>query len=229
MVKTHQRKKNAYKKEKIMSKIMSKIIGVDLGTTNSVVSIFEGGVAKVIPNQEGKNTTPSIISFDKNGEKIGDSAKRQAVINPKNTIYTIKRFMGKSWDDVVKEKLTDHYPYDVVNQNGRPAIKVSIDGGEPRYYSPEEISARILTKLKNVAEEYLGQTVTKAVITCPAYYNSEQREAVKNAGKIAGLEVLRVINEPTACALGYGVDKGEIDKKVAVYDFGGKVYASALV
>ena len=200
---------------------MSKIIGIDLGTTNSVVSIFEGGVAKVIPNQEGKNTTPSIVSFSKEGEKIGDSAKRQAVINPKNTIYTIKRFMGKSWDEVVKEKLTEHYPYDVVNQNGRPAIKVSIDGGEPRYYSPEEISARILTKLKNVAEDYLGQTVNKAVITCPAYYNSEMREAVKNAGKIAGLEVLRVINEPTACALGYGVDKGGIDKKVAVYDFGG--------
>jgi molecular chaperone DnaK len=211
---------------------MSKIIGIDLGSSNSVVSIFEGGVAKVITNQEGKNTTPSIVAFCKNeGEKVGDSAKRQAVTNPKNTINTIKRFIGKSWDDVVKENLTKNYPYDVVNQNGRPFVKVSIDGAEPKYYSPEEISARILTKLKNIAEEYLGQTVTKAVITCPAYFGDAERQATKDAGTIAGLEVLRVINEPTACALAYGVDKADIAKKVAVFDFGGKknVVASTLV
>jgi molecular chaperone DnaK len=203
---------------------MSKIIGIDLGSSNSVVSVFEGGVAKVIPNQEGKNTTPSIVAFSKDGEKVGDSAKRQAVTNPKNTIYTIKRFIGKSWGEVVKEKLVEKVPYDVINQNGRPAIKVSIDGGEARYYSPEEISARILTKLKNVAEEYLGEPVTKCVITCPAYFGDSERGSTKDAGTIAGMEVLRVINEPTACALAYGVDKGGIDKKIAVFDFGGSTH-----
>jgi molecular chaperone DnaK len=203
---------------------MSKVIGIDLGSSNSCVSVFEGGEVKVIPNQEGKRTTPSIVAFTKEGDKVGDSAKRQAVTNPKNTIYTIKRFMGKSWDKVVEEKLAEKVPYDVVNQNGRPAIKVSIDGGEPRYYTPEEISARILTKLKQVAEDYLGEKVSRAVVTVPAYFGNEEREATKNAGKIAGLEVDRIINEPTACALAYGVDKLNIDKTIAVFDFGGSTH-----
>lgn len=203
---------------------MSKIIGIDLGSSNSCVSVFEGKVAKVIPNQEGRMTTPSIVAFSKDGEKVGDSAKRQAVTNPKNTIYTIKRFMGKTWDKVLSEKLLEKVPYDVINQNGRPVIKVSIDGNEPRYYSPEEISARILTKLKNVAEEYLGETITKVVITVPAYFGQDEREATKNAGTIAGLEVVRIVNEPTACALAYGSDKLDQNKKIAVFDFGGSTH-----
>jgi molecular chaperone DnaK len=207
-----------------MSKKSSKIIGIDLGSSNSCVSVFEGGVAKIIPNQEGKNTTPSIISFSSSGEKVGDSAKRQAITNPINTIYTIKRFMGKTWDKVVSEKLAEKVPYKVVNKNGRPAIEVSIDGAEPRFYTPEEISARILTKLKNVAEEYLGEEVSKAVITVPAYFGQDEREATKNAAKIAGLEVERIINEPTACALAYGLDKLNQNKKIAVFDFGGSTH-----
>jgi molecular chaperone DnaK len=203
---------------------MSKIIGIDLGSSNSCVSVFEGGEVKVIQNQEGRRTTPSIVAFTKDGDKVGDSAKRQAVTNPKNTIYTIKRFMGKSWDKVVAEKLVEKVPYDVVNQNGRPAIKVSIDGAEPRYYTPEEISARILSKLKQVAEDYLGEKVTKAVITVPAYFGQDEREATKNAGKIAGIEVERIINEPTACALAYGADKLDQNKKIAVFDFGGSTH-----
>ncbi len=203
---------------------MSKIIGIDLGSSNSCVSVLEGGEAKVIPNQEGRRTTPSIVAFTKDGDKVGDAAKRQAVTNPINTIYTIKRFMGKTWDKVVAEKLVEKVPYDVVNQNGRPAIKVSIDGGEPRYYTPEEISARIITKLKQVAEEYLGEKVTRAVITVPAYFGQDEREATKNAGKIAGIEVERIINEPTACALAYGSDKLDMNKKIAVFDFGGSTH-----
>ncbi len=203
---------------------MSKIIGIDLGSSNSVVSVFEGGEAKVIPNQEGRRTTPSIVAFSKDGEKVGDPAKRQAVTNPINTIYTIKRFMGKTWEKVVSEKLHEKVPYKVVNQGGRPAIMVSIDGAEPRYYTPEEISARILTKLKQVAEDFLGEKVTRAVITVPAYFGQDEREATKNAGKIAGLIVERIINEPTACALAYGSDKLDLNKKIAVFDFGGSTH-----
>ncbi len=207
-----------------MSKTNSKIIGIDLGSSNSCVSVYEGGEAKVIPNQEGRRTTPSVVAFTKDGEKVGDGAKRQAVTNPKNTIYTIKRFMGKSWDKVVSEKLVEKVPYEVINKGGRPAIKVSIDGAEPRFYTPEEISARILQKLKQVAEEYLGEKVTKAVITVPAYFGNEEREATVDAGRIAGLEVERIINEPTACALAYGSDKLDLNKKIAVFDFGGSTH-----
>jgi molecular chaperone DnaK len=203
---------------------MGKIIGIDLGSSNSCVSVFEGGEAKVIQNQEGRRTTPSIVAFTKDGDKIGDSAKRQAVTNPKNTIYTIKRFMGKTWDKVVSEKLAEKVPYDVVNKNGKPAIKVSIDGGEPKYYTPEEISAKILIKLKQVAEEYLGEKVTEAIITVPAYFGQDEREATQNAGAIAGLDVKRIINEPTACALAYGSDKLELNKKIVVFDFGGSTH-----
>jgi len=207
-----------------MTKKSNKVIGIDLGSSNSVVSVYEGGEVKILVNPEGKRTTPSIVSFSKDGEKVGDSAKRQAVTNPINTIYTIKRFMGKSWDKVVEEKLHEKVPYKVVNKNGRPAIEVSIDGAEPRFYTPEEISARILTKLKQTAEDYLGEKVSRAIITCPAYFGDAERQATKDAGKIAGLEVERVINEPTACALAYGVDKKGLDKKIAVFDFGGSTH-----
>jgi molecular chaperone DnaK len=195
-----------------------KIIGIDLGSSNSCVSVFEGKDVIVIPNSEGKRTTPSIVSFSKeNGEiKIGDAAKRQSVTNPENTIYTIKRLMGKKYEDVKNLKL----PYKVVkSKNGMAGVEIS-----GKVYTPEEISAMILQKMKKTAEEYLGETIEKAVITVPAYFNNEEREATKNAGKIAGLEVERIINEPTACSLAYGLDKTSEDKKILVFDFGGSTH-----
>jgi molecular chaperone DnaK len=197
---------------------MSKIIGIDLGTTNSVVSVMEGGQAVVIPNQEGGRTTPSVVAFTKNGERlVGQVAKRQAVTNPENTIYSIKRFMGRRFNEVSEEmKLV---PYKVVaGENGD--ARVEING---KRYSPPEISAMILTKLKEAAEAYLGEKVTKAVITVPAYFNDSQRQATKDAGQIAGLEVMRIINEPTAAALAYGLDKKK-NETIAVYDFGGGTF-----
>jgi molecular chaperone DnaK len=197
---------------------MSKIIGIDLGTTNSVVAVMEGGQPAVIPNQEGGRTTPSIVGFTKNGERlVGQVAKRQAVTNPENTIYSIKRFMGRRIDEVKEEmKLV---PYKAVAGDGNDA-RVEIQG---KKYSPPEISAMILTKLKEAAEAYLGEKVTKAVITVPAYFNDAQRQATKDAGQIAGLEVMRIINEPTAAALAYGLDKKK-DETIAVYDFGGGTF-----
>ena len=193
---------------------MSKTIGIDLGTGNSCVSVFEGGEANVIVNSEGKRTTPSIIGFVKDGErKIGESAKRQAVTNPKGTVYSIKRFMGESYDQCKEE--IERVPYDVVNENGFP--RVSIEG---KKYTPQEISAMILQKMKKTAEDYLGQEVTDAVITVPAYFSDSQRQATKEAGQIAGLNVRRIINEPTAAALAYGLDKADKDMKVAVFDAG---------
>jgi molecular chaperone DnaK len=197
---------------------MSKIIGIDLGTTNSVVSVMEGGQAVVIPNQEGGRTTPSVVAFTKSGERlVGQVAKRQAVTNPENTIYSIKRFMGRRFNEVSEEmKLV---PYKVVaGENGD--ARVEING---KRYSPPEISAMILTKLKEAAEAYLGEKVTKAVITVPAYFNDSQRQATKDAGQIAGLEVMRIINEPTAAALAYGLDKKK-NEEIAVYDFGGGTF-----
>src|ERR1700685_1546498 len=197
---------------------MSKIIGIDLGTTNSVVAVMEGGQAVVIPNQEGGRTTPSVVAFTKNGERlVGQVAKRQSVTNPENTIYSIKRFMGRRFSEVSEEmKLV---PYKVVaGENGD--ARVEING---KRYSPPEISAMILTKLKEAAEAYLGEKVTKAVITVPAYFNDSQRQATKDAGQIAGLEVMRIINEPTAAALAYGLDKKK-DETIAVYDFGGGTF-----
>src|SRR5579863_10219012 len=197
---------------------MSKIIGIDLGTTNSVVSVMEGGQAVVIPNQEGGRTTPSVVGFTKNGERlVGTVAKRQSVTNPENTVYSIKRFMGRRFNEVSEEmKLV---PYKVVaGENGD--ARVEING---KRYSPPEISAMILTKLKEAAESYLGEKVSQAVITVPAYFNDAQRQATKDAGKIAGLEVLRIINEPTAAALAYGLDKKK-DETIAVYDFGGGTF-----
>ncbi len=197
---------------------MSKIIGIDLGTTNSVVSVMEGGTPAVIPNQEGGRTTPSVVGFTKNGERlVGNVAKRQAVTNPENTIYSIKRFMGRRQNEVSEEmKLV---PYKTVAGDNNDA-RVEIQG---KKYSPPEISAMILNKLKEAAEAYLGEKVTKAVITVPAYFNDAQRQATKDAGQIAGLEVMRIINEPTAAALAYGLDK-KADETIAVYDFGGGTF-----
>ncbi|HEX6547066.1 MAG TPA: molecular chaperone DnaK [Bryobacteraceae bacterium] len=197
---------------------MSKIIGIDLGTTNSVVAVMEAGQPAVIPNQEGGRTTPSVVGFTKGGERlVGQVAKRQAVTNPENTIYSIKRFMGRRFNEVSEEmKLV---PYKVVSGDNGDA-RVEIQG---KKYSPPEISAMILGKLKEAAEAYLGEKVTKAVITVPAYFNDAQRQATKDAGQIAGLEVMRIINEPTAAALAYGLDKKK-DETIAVYDFGGGTF-----
>ena len=205
---------------------MGKIIGIDLGTTNSCVSVFEGNEPVVIANSEGKRTTPSIVAFVDGGErKVGDPAKRQAITNPKRTIFSIKRFMGENWDQVQKE--VARVPYKVVKgDNNTP--RVDIDG---RLYTPQEISAMILQKMKKTAEDYLGQEVTEAVITVPAYFSDSQRQATKEAGQIAGLEVKRIVNEPTAAALAYGLDKAHKDMKIAVFDldisileFGGGVF-----
>ena len=197
---------------------MSKIIGIDLGTTNSVVAVMEGGEAVVIANQEGGRTTPSVVAFTKGGERLaGQVAKRQAVTNAENTVYSIKRFMGRRYDEVNEEMKM--VPYKVTRSSNNDA-RVEITGKE---YSPPEISAMILQKLKSAAEDYLGQKVDKAVITVPAYFNDAQRQATKDAGRIAGLEVLRIINEPTAAALAYGLDKKK-DETIAVYDFGGGTF-----
>jgi molecular chaperone DnaK len=197
---------------------MSKIIGIDLGTTNSVVAVMQGGEPVVIPNQEGQRTTPSVVAITKAGERlVGQVAKRQAVTNPENTVYSIKRFMGRRYDEVAEEM--KRVPYKVVKGNHDDA-RVEIAG---KVYSPPEISAMILTKLKNAAEDFLGEKVTKAVITVPAYFNDAQRQATKQAGEIAGMEVLRIINEPTAAALAYGLEK-KSDETIAVYDLGGGTF-----
>ena len=195
-----------------------KIIGIDLGTTNSVVSFMEGGKAKVIPNAEGENTTPSVVAFTKDGKRlIGVVAKRQAVTNPENTIYSAKRFIGKKYDEVAKE--AHRLPYKIVKRaNGDVGIMA-----QGKEYTPQEISAAILAQLKQVAENYIGETVTEAVITVPAYFNDAQRQATKDAGKIAGLDVKRIINEPTAAALAYGVDKKK-NGTIVVFDFGGGTF-----
>jgi len=197
---------------------MGKIIGIDLGTTNSCVAVFEGSEPTVIANSEGKRTTPSVVGFVDGGErKIGDPAKRQAITNPRKTIYSIKRFMGENWQQTEKE--ISRVPYSVVNEGGYP--RVDIDG---RHYTPQEISAMILQKMKKTAEDYLGQDVTEAVITVPAYFSDSQRQATKEAGEIAGLKVRRIVNEPTAAALAYGIDKANKDMKIAVFDLGGGTF-----
>ena len=198
---------------------MGKIIGIDLGTTNSCVSVLEGNEPIVIPNSEGRNTTPSIVAFVDGGErKVGDPAKRQAITNPTRTIFSIKRFMGENYDQIANE--VGRVPYKVVRSaNNQP--RVEIDGRE---YTPQEISAMVLQKMKKTAEDYLGQTVTEAVITVPAYFNDSQRQATKEAGEIAGLTVKRIVNEPTAAALAYGLDKSQSDKKIAVFDLGGGTF-----
>ncbi len=195
---------------------MSKIIGIDLGTTNSCVSVMEGNEPVVIPNSEGKRTTPSVVAFVEGGErKVGDPAKRQAVTNPTKTVYSIKRFMGNKYSE--SEREAGRVPYEVVKgDNDTPRVKI-----DDRLYTPQEISAMVLQKMKKTAEDYLGQDVSEAVITVPAYFNDAQRQATKEAGEIAGLKVRRIINEPTAAALAYGLDKANDDKKIVVFDFGG--------
>ena len=198
---------------------MGKIIGIDLGTTNSCVSVFEGNEPVVIANSEGKRTTPSVVAFVDGGErKVGDPAKRQAITNPERTVFSIKRFMGENWDQVQKE--IARMPYKVVRgDNNTPRVDI-----EGRLYTPQEISAMILQKMKKTAEDYLGEEVTQAVITVPAYFSDSQRQATKEAGEIAGLKVERIVNEPTAAALAYGVDKSNKDMKIAVFDLGGGTF-----
>ena len=198
---------------------MGKIIGIDLGTTNSCVAVMEGNEPVVIANDEGRRTTPSVVAFLKNGErKVGDPAKRQAITNPKNTIMSVKRFMGRRFDEVTEE--ISHWSYQVTKGDNN-TVRIDIDG---RLYTPQEISAMILQKMKKTAEDYLGQEVTEAVITVPAYFNDAQRQATKEAGEIAGLNVRRIVNEPTAAALAYGLDKGGKDHKIAVFDLGGGTF-----
>ncbi len=201
---------------------MAKVIGIDLGTTNSCMAVIEGGEASVLENSEGKRTTPSVVAFTKTGDRlVGEAAKRQAVTNFRNTIYSIKRFMGRKFDEVQEE--IKRVPYKVVRAaNGDAAVEVEVNG-KPKQFSPPEISAMILSKLKADAEMRLGETITQAVITTPAYFNDSQRQATKDAGRIAGLEVLRIINEPTAASLAYGLDKKK-DEKIAVYDLGGGTF-----
>ena len=193
---------------------MGKVIGIDLGTSTSCVSVFEGGQPTVIVNGEGNRTTPSVVGFSKGERKVGDAARRQAITNPKNTVYAIKRFMGLTYDKAANE--AKRVTYDVVNEGGYPRVSI-----EDRKFTPQEISATILQKMKKTAEDYLGQEVTDAVITVPAYFDDAQRNATKEAGQIAGLNVLRIINEPTAAALAYGVDKSDKDMNIVVYDIGG--------
>ena len=197
---------------------MGKIIGIDLGTTNSCVAVFEGNEPVVIANSEGKRTTPSVVGFVEGGErKVGDPAKRQAITNPEKTIYSIKRFMGETYEQCKKE--AERVPFKVVNEGGYPRVQI-----DDRKYTPQEISAMILQKMKKTAEDYLGQEVTDAVITVPAYFSDSQRQATKEAGQIAGLNVQRIVNEPTAAALAYGVDKANKDMKIAVFDLGGGTF-----
>jgi molecular chaperone DnaK len=198
---------------------MGKIIGIDLGTTNSCVSVMEGNEPVVIANDEGRRTTPSVVAFLKNGErKVGDPAKRQAITNPHNTISSVKRFMGRRFDEVTEE--ISHWSYKVAKGDNN-TVRIDIDG---RLYTPQEISAMVLQKMKKTAEDYLGYEVTEAVITVPAYFNDAQRQATKEAGEIAGLNVRRIVNEPTAAALAYGLDKGKHDQKIAVFDLGGGTF-----
>src|SRR5438046_261714 len=197
---------------------MAKIIGIDLGTTNSCVAVMEGGEPKVIPNEEGGRTTPSVVAFTKTGERlVGQVAKRQAITNPENTVYSIKRFMGRRFDEVNEEMKM--VPYKVEREGDHVAIVA-----QGKRYTPPQISALILQKLKKAAEDYLGEKVTEAIVTVPAYFNDAERQATKEAGQIAGLDVKRIINEPTAAALAYGLDKKNKDMKIAVYDLGGGTF-----
>ncbi|MBT7301271.1 MAG: Hsp70 family protein, partial [Victivallales bacterium] len=197
---------------------MGKILGIDLGTTNSCMAVMEGGEPTVIPNAEGSRTTPSVVAFTKDDERlVGTTAKRQAVTNPRHTVFSIKRFMGRKFKEVAHE--THLVPYEVVEaKNGDAHVKI-----DDKTYSPPEISAMILQKLKADAEAYLGEAITEAIVTVPAYFNDSQRQATKDAGRIAGLEVKRIINEPTAASLAYGLDK-KSDEKIAVYDLGGGTF-----
>ena len=205
---------------------MTNIIGIDLGTTNSCVAVMEGGTAKVIENSEGDRTTPSVVAFAEDGEVlVGQSAKRQAVTNPHNTVFAVKRLVGRKFDDQLVQRDIDLMPYSIVKaDNGDAWVGVA-----DKRLAPPEISARVLQKMKQTAEDYLGGEVTEAVITVPAYFNDSQRQATKDAGRIAGLEVKRIINEPTAAALAYGMEKQQGDRKIAVYDLGGGTFDISII
>ena len=205
---------------------MAKIIGIDLGTTNSCVAVMEGDKARVIENSEGDRTTPSVVAYTADGEVlVGQSAKRQAVTNPSNTLFAIKRLIGRRFEDSVVKKDIDMVPYNIVKaDNGDAWVEVS-----GKKMAPPEISAKILQKMKKTAEDYLGETITEAVITVPAYFNDSQRQATKDAGRIAGLDVKRIINEPTAAALAYGMDRSGGDRKIAVYDLGGGTFDISII
>src|ERR1700739_1546812 len=205
---------------------MAKVIGIDLGTTNSVIAIMEGGKPRVIENSEGDRTTPSIVAFTKDGEVlVGQPAQRQAVTNPQNTLFAIKRLIGRKYDDEVVQRDVKMVPYKIVRaDNGDAWVEV-----QGKKKAPPEISARVLQKMKKTAEDYLGEKVTEAVITVPAYFNDSQRQATKDAGRIAGLEVKRIINEPTAAALAFGLDKVKGDRKIAVYDLGGGTFDVSII
>ncbi|MEY2854700.1 MAG: molecular chaperone DnaK, partial [Pseudomonadota bacterium] len=205
---------------------MARIIGIDLGTTNSCVAVMEGGKPRVIENSEGDRTTPSIVAFTKDNEVVvGQSAKRQAVTNPKNTLFAVKRLIGRKFKDDVVQKDVGMVPYTITGaDNGDAWVEV-----QGKNLSPPEISARVLAKMKKTAEDYLGEPVTEAVITVPAYFNDSQRQATKDAGRIAGLNVKRIINEPTAAALAYGLDKAGGDRKIAVYDLGGGTFDVSII
>src|ERR1700722_17382660 len=206
---------------------MSKVIGIDLGTTNSCVAVIEGGKARVIENSEGDRTTPSIVAYTKDGEVlVGASAKRQAVTNPKNTFYAVKRLIGRKFTDAEVQKDIAHVPYSILAHDNGDAWVSTSDG---KKMAPQEISAKVLEKMKKTAEDFLGEKVTEAVITVPAYFNDSQRQATKDAGRIAGLDVKRIINEPTAAALAYGLDKDGGDRKIAVYDLGGGTFDVSVI
>src|SRR5687767_997257 len=205
---------------------MGKVIGIDLGTTNSCVAVMEGGEPVVIPNSEGSRTTPSMVGFTDAGERlVGQIAKRQAITNPENTIFAVKRLIGRKYESAEAKKAIALSPFRVVAADNGDAW-VDVRG---KHYSPPEVSAIILMKMKQTAEDYLGETVTEAVITVPAYFNDSQRQATKDAGRIAGLNVLRIINEPTAAALAYGLDKGVGDRTIAVYDLGGGIFDISII
>ena len=205
---------------------MGKIIGIDLGTTNSCVAVMEGNTAKVIENAEGDRTTPSIVAFKDNEVVVGATAKRQAVTNPKNTFYAVKRLIGRKFTDAEVQKDIGMVPYKIIAHDNGDAWVETADG---KKMPPQEISAKVLMKMKKTAEDYLGEPVTEAVITVPAYFNDSQRQATKDAGRIAGLEVKRIINEPTAAALAYGLDKKGGDRKIAVYDLGGGTFDISII
>jgi L1 cell adhesion molecule like protein len=204
---------------------MTLSIGIDLGTTFSCVGIYRNGMVEVIANDQGNRTTPSFVSFTSEERLIGDAAKSSASSNPKNTVYDAKRMIGRNFNDTAVQEEMKHYSYDVVNKNNKPVIEVEYRN-EKKQFTPEEISSMILYKMKEVAEAYLGETVKDAVITVPAYFNDAQRQATKDAGAIAGLNVLRIINEPTAAAIAYGLDKKGASKNVLIFDCGGKRSAS---
>lgn len=206
---------------------MGKIIGIDLGTTNSCLAIIEGGKGRVIENSEGDRTTPSIVAYTKDGEVlVGAAAKRQAVTNPKNTFYAVKRLIGRKFGDAEVQKDLDLVPYKITQHDNGDAWVATADG---KKLAPQEISAKVLEKMKKTAEDFLGEKVTEAVITVPAYFNDSQRQATKDAGRIAGLDVKRIINEPTAAALAYGLDKKGGDRKIAVYDLGGGTFDVSII